>query len=218
MGRQQLFISGLTHEFKTPLTSIIGHSETLLYAKLSEDAAANSLQHIHEQCRWLERLTQKLLRLITLQEEIERREESVEELLEAVRESVAETLEGRQVGLSVTCESGTLAMDYDLTLSMIINLVDNASKASTPGQTVELLAYGRTIEVRDRGIGIAGEEIDRIVEPFYMVDRSRSKRMGGSGLGLALDKTIADAHGARLLISSAPGQGTSVKVVFPDNN
>lgn len=117
MKRQQLFIGGLTHEFKTPLTSIIGHSETLLYTKLSEDVAANSLQHIHEQCRWLERLTQKLLRLVTLREEIERREQPVEPLLQAVQESVAETLEQRGVGLSVTCEMDTLAMDYDLVLS-----------------------------------------------------------------------------------------------------
>lgn len=81
-----------------------------------------------------------------------------------------------------------------------------------------MLAYDRTIEVRDHGIGMAKEELDRVVEPFYTVDRSRSKRLGGSGLGLALVKAIADAHGARLLIVSAPAQGTSVKVIFPDNN
>ena len=218
MKRQQLFIGGLTHEFKTPLTSIIGHSETLLYTKLPQEARDNSLQHIHEQCRWLERLTQKMLRLVTLREAIERREQPVEPLLEAVRKSVAETLEKRGVGLSVACEMDALAMDYDLMLSLLVNLVDNAAKASSQGQIVELSAYDHTIEVRDHGIGMAGEELERIVEPFYMVDRSRSRRMGGSGLGLALVKAIADAHGARLCIDSAPMQGTTAKVFFPDNN
>ncbi len=218
MQRQQLFISGLTHEFKTPLTSVIGHSETLLYTKMPEDVAANSLVHIHEQCRWLERLTQKLLRLVALQDEIELKDESVEALLEAARDSVAETLDQRGVALSVSCGVDTLPMDYDLMMSLVINLVDNASKASARGQTVDVLAYDGTIEVRDRGIGIAAEELDKITEPFYMVDRSRSKRLGGSGLGLALVRAIADAHGARLHIQSTPGQGTSVMVIFSDNN
>ena len=98
MQRQQLFIGAVTHEFKTPLTSVIGHAETLLYTHMPEDVAANSLSHIHEQCQWLERLTQKLLKLITMGEDIAPKEESVGALLAAVSESVSETL-GRRQGL-----------------------------------------------------------------------------------------------------------------------
>jgi signal transduction histidine kinase len=217
MQRQQLFIGGLTHEFKTPLTSVIGHSETLLYTKMPEDIVERSLLHIHEQCKWLERLTQKLLKLITLQEKITLKEESVEALLGLVQDSVAETLQKRGVTLAWQCDLSTLEMDMDLMLSLLINLVDNASKASAAGQTIHIYAHDRSIEVIDQGIGIPEEEISRITEPFYMVDQSRSKSTGGTGLGLALVKRIADAHGASLAIESVPGQGTAVKVIFPDN-
>ena len=215
--RQQLFIDGLTHEFKTPLTSLVGHAETLLYTKMPEDAAQDSLLTIREQCRWLERLTQKMLRLIALQEDIELKEESVAALLDAAGESVAESFSRRGVGLEISCRADTLPMDSDLMLSLLINLTDNASKASAAGQTVALRAYDRTIEVEDHGIGIPAAEISRITEPFYMVDKSRSRKAGGVGLGMALVKRIADAHGARITIESAPGEGTCVCVIFPDN-
>lgn len=215
--RQQLFIGGLTHEFKTPLTSVIGHAETLLYTKMPEDVAERSLTHIHEQCKWLERLTQELLKLITLQEEIELREESVPALLDAVKESVSETLQQRGVILETECGMQKLVMNADLMKSLLINLVDNASKASGPGQLVTIRAHGRTLEVADRGAGIPQEELSRITEPFYRVDKSRSKKMGGAGLGLALAERIADAHGAKMTIESAPGAGTTVRIIFPDN-
>ena len=213
--RQMLFIGSITHEFKTPLTSVIGHSETLLYTKMPEIIVQNSLMHIHEQCEWLERLTQKLLRLITLQEQIDLKEGSVCELLESVKGSMEETLRQREITLRTTCDNSQLLMDADLMLSLLINLVDNAAKASKPGQSVEIHAYNNVLEVTDHGIGIPKEEISRITEPFYMVDRSRNKLKGGSGLGLALVKRIADAHGAQIAVESILGQGTTVKITFP---
>ncbi len=150
--KQQLFIGGLTHEFKTPLTSVIGHSETLLYTKMPDDVVINSLTHIHEQCKWLERLTQKLLALITLQKEIDLKEESVDELLKIVKNDLGETLLKRKINLEISCEVDTLPMDSDLMQSLLINLVDNAAKASKSGQTVIVRAYDHIIEVIDNGI------------------------------------------------------------------
>jgi signal transduction histidine kinase len=180
--RQQLFIGGLTHEFKTPLTSVIGHAETLLYTQMPAEIVENSLLYIHNQCRWLERLTQKLLMLITLQQRIQLKEESVEALLDTVRNSVTETLTKRGVLLEIKTDIPTLPMDFDLMLSLCINLVDNASKASCAGQTVSLLAHGSMIEVIDHGLGIPDEELPRITEPFYRVDKSRSKNWAVSAL------------------------------------
>ncbi len=215
--RQQIFIGGLTHEFKTPLTSVIGHAETLLYTKMPEESVINSLTHIHEQCRWLERLTQKLLKLITLQEDIQLKEESVQALLDAATESTAETLQKRGITLETECSAETLPMDTDLMLSLLVNLIDNASKASKPGQTIRIAAMDHTIEVQDQGMGIPEAEISRITEPFYMVDKSRSKKLGGAGLGLALVKQIAEAHGAQMMIQSTRGKGTRIRIIFPDN-
>ncbi len=213
--RQNLFIGGLTHEFKTPLTSVIGHSETLLFTKMPEDIVENSLAHILEQCKRLERLTQKMLRLITLQEDIELWEESVSELLDSVKSSVDEGLKQRHMNLQVFCDVDTLPMDFDLMQSLLINLVDNAAKASQEGQTIEMRAHGSTITVRDHGAGIPKDELSHIFEPFYRVDKSRSRQSGGAGLGLAVVQRIAQAHGAQITVDSIPGEGTTVNVIFP---
>ena len=210
--RQQLFIGGVTHEFKTPLTSLLLNADTLQNAYMEEEERMASLANIERQCKWLEQLVQKLLKLITLDQELEWKTVSVPELLNRVQESVAETLHSRGVGLEVHCGTDTLRLDADLMQSVLVNLVDNAGKASASGQTVTLSAYDNVLEVKDHGIGIPKEALDRITEPFYMVDKSRSKKNGGVGLGLALVKEIVKAHGAQLEIESALGQGTTVRV------
>lgn len=215
--RQQLFIGGLTHEFKTPITSMIIHSDTLLSADLSKEDAQNSLIHIHAQCRWMERLTQKLFKLITLEENIKIKSENVKTLFDDIIESTAETMRERDTPLKSECNIETLKMDYDLMKSLLINLIDNASKASEPGQPIILRAYANALEVRDSGKGMPQGEIERITDPFYMVDRSRSKKTGGSGLGMALVKRITDAHDAQLVIDSQINAGTTMKVIFPEN-
>ena len=223
--RQQLFIGGLTHELKTPMAAMMLHTDTLLTADLTTEEANKSLRHLYEQCRWLERLSQRLLKLLTLGEKIEVQPVKVQELFDDVHESTAEMLRKRNTPLVSECEIEALDMDYDLMKSLLINLVDNASKASKVGGEIRLRAYCHkdntyaggtfyTLEVSDCGAGIPKEEIERVTDVFFMVDRSRSKKLEGSGLGLALVKSIADAHKATLKIESELGAGTSVKVTF----
>jgi len=212
--RQQLFIGGVTHEFKTPLTTVILNADTLQNAYMDEDEKQTALSYIERQCKWLERMTQKLLKLITLKQDMELQPASVPKLFERVEESVAETLRQRGTRLLSDCQIDMLNMDSDLMQSVLINLVDNASKASTPGQAVAMRAYGDVIEVSDHGMGIPQSELERITEPFYVVDKSRSKKLGGSGLGLALVKEIVNAHGAMLEIESNVGVGTTIRVRF----
>ncbi len=214
MLRQRLFIGGVTHEFKTPLTTMILNADTLQNTYLSEDEREQAISYIEKQCKWLERLTQKLLKLITLHEDIEKKRTSVPVLLTRVKESLTEILRQRKTPLTIDCETQTLAMDIDLMQSALINLIDNASKASKPGQIITVKAYENTIEVQDRGYGIPESELIRITEPFYMVDKSRSKKHGGSGLGLALVKEIVAAHGAVLAFESIEGEGTHVCIKF----
>ncbi|NLJ41377.1 MAG: HAMP domain-containing histidine kinase [Clostridiales bacterium] len=213
--RLRLFIDGVTHEFKTPMTSMLIHTDTLLSMDLDEENKTLSLLHIHEQCRWLERLTQKLLKLTALEEEVDKSPESIEELFLDVSNTMAETLAKRNISLKTYSSVERLNLDYDLIKSLLINLLDNASKASKLGQHIELKAYGRTIEVKDFGIGISKEEIDHIMDPFYRVDSSRSKGKGGSGLGLALVERIAHGHDAQIFIHSEIGEGTSFQIKFP---
>lgn len=212
--RQRLFISGVTHEFKTPLTTVILNADTLQNAYMDEKERQTALSYIERQCKWLERMTQKLLKLITLKQDIELKPSSVPQLFERVEESMAETLRQRDTRLISECKLNTLSMDAELMQSVLINLVDNASKASAPGQAVTMRAYDDVIEVSDNGIGIPESELARITEPFYVVDKSRSKKLGGSGLGLALVKEIVNAHGAALEIESSVGVGTTIRVRF----
>ena len=213
--RQRRFTSAVTHEFKTPLTGILLNADSLQNTCMSEEEQAEALYAIQEQGRWLERLVQKLLKLLTLCQEIAPEPVLVPELLEAVREGTAEILGQRGVRLDIQCSMETLRGDRDLLLSALMNLVDNASKASQPGSVVWLTAGGNRIEVADQGSGIPPESLNHVTEPFYTADRSRSKRQGGAGLGLTLVKEIAEAHGGTLEVESTPGIGTIVRMHFP---
>lgn len=213
--RQSLFISGLTHEYKTPMTSILLHSETLLTADLDKKSTENSLAHIHDQCRFLEQLTHKMLSLLVLEREITPQKISLPELLEDVSQNCFQNLMDHGTPLTIRCDADSVTGDYDLIKSLLINLIDNASKASEPGQHIHLRAYEKTIEVADNGVGIPEDSLPFVFDPFYMSDPSRSKKGGGSGLGLAIARRIAEAHGAKLLIESKPGQGTTVRLIMP---
>ncbi len=216
--RQRLFIGGVTHEFKTPMTGLILHAGLLRRANLSEDERDASLAHIEAQTQWLERLTQNLLKLTTSDEEIELQSVSIPELLEDVKEGIEAKLNERGATLCVQCETDTLVLNPDLMHSLLNNLIVNAANAydaDAPEKPILLTVTGKTFSVSDRGRGIPKEAIDRIFEPFFRVDKSRSKKQGGSGLGLALVKTIADAHGAAITVDSELGKGTTVSVTLP---
>ena len=215
--RQRLFIGGVTHEFKTPLTALLLHSRMLRRANMTDEEKDASLEHIESQCEWLERLVQTLLKLITLEREIERRPCEVDALFDTVRQNTRKSLADRGVTLITHSGGGTLNCNADLIQSLLINLVDNAAKAydaDAQNKTVTLSCYGNVLEVKDYGRGIPKESMERIFEAFYMVDKSRSKKAGGSGLGLALVKKIATAHDAELIIESSIEKGTTVWVRF----
>ena len=118
--------------------------------------------------------------------------------------------------IQVTAEPALLQVEPTLLHTLFYNLLDNARKASPPGSTLELLgqaaSIGYRVQVRDHGRGIPPEAIARLTEPFYMVDKSRSRAEGGAGLGLALCRRIAQVHGGTLSFESQEGEGTTVTV------
>ena len=216
--RQRLFISAVSHEFKTPLSAIILHSDTLLNAKMSPTETTTSIEYIRQESRWLERLIQKFLILISLQERIALEPVRKRVLFDAVKTSMQDSLTGKEVNLVIQSDDACLLMDFDLMKSLLMNLVDNAAKASLMGQSIEISSFGNVIEVRDYGHGIPREDLAHVMEPFFVVDRSRSKKNGGFGLGLAIVSEIAKAHSASIVIESEQNTGTLVRVIFPDNN
>ncbi len=214
--RRMLFMSALTHELKTPMTSIKGNAQTLLATKMDEEEREQALMQIDADCTRVEKLSYKLMQLLVLKQsgEIAPKKQKVSALLAMVQTACAEQIRGRGLSLTVVNHMDTLRMDMDLLCGLILNLIDNAGKASKPGQMIEILAENNTISVKDCGGGIPKSELSRLTQPFYMVDKARSRKQGGIGLGLALAEEIARLHGAHLVFESEVGKGTTVKVVF----
>lgn len=214
-ARQQLFIGSVTHEFKTPLTSLLLNVDTLRTVYLPEEKQAELLDAMSSQLRWLEQMVQKLLKLMTPHKSARIGPSSVPALLAQVEPMAAPIMEKYHTVLEISCAMERLSMDPDLMCSALINLIENSARASAPGQWIRLRAAENTLSVSDSGRGIPREQLGRVTEPFYMGDPSRSKANDGFGLGLALVKEIAAVHGAVLELESTPGAGTTARLVFP---
>lgn len=213
--QRKLLLSALTHELKTPMTAIIGYSESLMRVNLNPKQKDESIAYIHKECRRIERLAQKMMRLIMLHggEAPELSPQPVSALYAAVANTLNEVAEKENIRLIFENRSAcAFNMDVDMMASVLINLFDNARKAGA--KHISIVAKDNRISVIDDGAGIPADEIKKITQPFYMVDQSHSRSSGGSGLGLALCELIIKAHHARLSIDSRLGKGTTVGISF----
>ncbi len=219
--RRELLLGALTHEMKTPMTAIIGFSDSLLTMPLTEEGRMQASYEIHEAALRTERLSQKMMQLIAMNDcpVLVRRALRTDALLTTVRSAVSVHLEEKQLTLLTTAHTDTLVGDSDLLISLLTNLIDNAAKASTPGKTIRVTAEetegAYRLAVSDEGSGIPADKIALVTEPFYRVDKARSRKQGGAGLGLSLCQMIAQAHGGTLNIQSTEGQGTTIAMTWP---
>ena len=214
--KKTLFMGDLTHELKTPMTAISGYSQLLLTTKLSEEHKEEALLYIYEECGRLERLAKKMMKLLELdyEEALDLEEISAEKLFDSVSRSCSQLLKNKKMTLECIQDGEVFMVDVDLMTDALINLVDNGIKASADGSKIVLKAEPKMISVIDYGKGIPKEEQDKILEPFYMIDKSRSRQSGGAGLGLALTATIINKHNCKLVIDSEVGKGTSMILQF----
>ena len=218
-SERKVFIDNMTHEMKTPLTSIIGFSDLLRSARLDDETVHDYAESIYKEGKYLKSISSKLMDLILLRQKPEMTEIDVPRLVEEIDESVRPIASSRQVAFSAASVEAKLVCDRELIKSLLYNLIDNAVKASQPGTCVTLNAYVTQdgvmeFSVADQGSGIPKEELDKIFEPFYRVDKARSRKYGGAGLGLALCMEIAHAHAATLEIESEVGRGTVIRLRF----
>ena len=220
------FVANVSHELKTPLTSISAASETLRDQHLVMDGdGQHFVEVIQRQAERLNRLVEDLLELSRIEHETERGGLHLEihplrPVLESAIQAQSITARERGVQLDLDADAGMTVRCDPLTLEQAVsNLVHNAVKFSPEGGSVTIRAMreasGGVIEVEDRGAGIAAEHLSRLFERFYRVDRGRSRRMGGTGLGLAIVKHIALAHGGRVSVESTPGQGSTFRIHLP---
>ena len=218
--QQKDFVANFSHELKTPMTSIIGYADMLRSAELDEEDAFMASNFIFSEGKRLEALSLKLMDLVVLDKnEFELTRGYARRVLGHVIAVVTPMLEQHGLTLETSIEQYQILYEKDLLLTLITNLIDNARKASESGKTIELTGRkqeGRyRITVTDHGIGIPEEELNRITEAFFMVDKSRSRAQHGAGLGLAIGNKIAQLHGSELHFESKVGEGTSVWFDLP---
>ena len=210
------FVANFAHELKTPLTSIIGYADTIYQKELSKEEVNRAAWQIWNEGMRLEALSFKLMELTVLgRQDFALEEMSGDEVLCDVADGLKFLFAEKNIDFRLTADRAYIWVEYDLLKTLLMNLVDNAIKAGCG--RIEM--YGRKkeaeywISVKDDGCGMEKEEISRITEAFYMVDKARSRRQHGAGLGLALADRIARIHGSGLMFASLKGFGTTVS--FP---
>ena len=207
-------MGAFSHELKTPMTAIIGYADTLRSMQVSPEQQRMAAGYIFSEAKRVESLSRKLLMLMGLTEqETELEPVALEQIFRAVYVALA-PISGR-VKLCFQKSPGVVVLaDKDLLTDLVYNLMHNALKAEPKDQRIYALwCYDGTqvrVTVADKGRGIPADQLSRITEPFYMVDKSRARQQGGSGMGLALCSEIARLHGTKLSFESEEGKGTKV--------
>jgi two-component system sensor histidine kinase VicK len=216
------FIADVSHELKTPLTVLRGNAQVGL-ALGGDCDHAEILEEIVEESKLMSRMVEDLLFLArsdSASPRLDRKTVAVEPVL-AELAGRAEVLV-RELGARLEMElegAGFVEIDPQKIEQAVLILVDNAAKYGPPGGTITLSSSVRSgelrISVEDRGPGIPKEELPRVFERFYRLDKTRSRKLGGTGLGLPIAKTIAEAHGGRVEAASRLGEGTKMSLCLP---
>lgn len=218
------FVANVSHELKTPITSIKGFVETLLEggAIADPDHAEEFLRIIGRQADRLGAIIEDLLSLSRIEQEAEQGKihlvgARIKGILKAAMQVCSTRAEEKHITVGLSCPEDLRArVNGPLLEQALVNLIDNAVKYSGPESSVQLEAGQHdgqvVIKVTDQGAGISQEHLPRLFERFYRVDAGRSRKMGGTGLGLAIVKHIAQAHGGRVDVVSTPGQGSTFSI------
>lgn len=216
------FTANVSHELKTPLTSINGFAEMIETGMTKGEDILKSATIIRKEGNRLLGLIDSIIKL-SLLDDLSIQRELTDIDLFSIAQFVCSNLEliakEKNISLSIIGESTLIKANQRMIEDLVFNLVDNAIKYNTIGGSVNVEIYQdnkwRYIKVKDTGIGIPFEHQNRVFERFYRADKSRSKKVNGSGLGLSIVKHTIEYHGGKLSLSSAEGQGTTIEVMLP---
>ncbi len=210
---RKLLLSALSHEMRTPVTAIAAYAHSLSHVKMTDDQKQEAVAFINDESLRLERLSSKLMQLISLnnRDTLEFTSISSSQLIQSLMPVIAPSAEKKNIEIVYHAQTEVqYHIETDLMICLITNLFDNAAKAGANRIVIGLRE--NEIFVSDNGCGIPEEKLPEITAPFYKLDQSRNTE--GFGLGLALVKRIAEAHGASLVIESAVSDGTKISVKF----
>lgn len=217
--KKQQLMDNMAHELKTPLTSIYGYAQYLRYAKATEEERCEGLMYIMEESGRLARMSETMLTM-RLYEKEERKLEKVSLQVVAARlqKILAGKLQEKNLTIKMEFEEETVFAEETLLISLFRNLLENAIRASNAGDEIVFRSFcendKQVFEVIDYGIGMEEEELERITEAFYRVDKARSRKDGGVGLGLSIVDLIVKRLGGAMTFTSAPGKGTKATVIL----
>ncbi len=220
------FVANVSHELKTPLTSIKGFIETLLDgAVIQRETAMKFLTIIYQEAERLNNIIHDLLDLSKLESgktELRKTTIHLDELLAEIILSVENRLKEKNLELKKELQATLFFGDEDLLREVILNLLDNAIKYTPEGGSILIGSHetseGAVFYIKDTGLGVPKESLPRIFERFYRVDKGRSRAMGGTGLGLAIVKHIIERHGGKVSVISELGKGSQFSFVIPITN
>lgn len=216
------FTADASHELRTPLTVVKGEAEVALRAERNSEAYRETLRRIVEEADYMTRIVESLLFLSRIdagQLRLKGTRVNLTEIAKRVVEELGSWARGKNIRISTHfTNTSFLWGDPERLAQLIRNLLDNSLKYTEPGGniSVEILQNASTVilTVSDTGIGIPASDLPRVFDRFYRVDKSRSRKIGGSGLGLSIVKWIVEAHRAQITVDSEEGKGTTVKVTF----
>ncbi|MGN0150814.1 MAG: sensor histidine kinase [Clostridia bacterium] len=217
------FSANVSHELKTPLTSISGYAQMINNGMAKEEDFLTFTHRIEKEASRLILLINDIIKLSNLDEQDSVVENENIDLDIAAQETIAELEKAatdKNVRIFYSGEETYISGSRTLIGELMFNIIDNAIKYNRDNGTVTVfvgtVAQGAVFSVKDTGIGIPEEDVDRIFERFYRVDKSHSKTVGGTGLGLSIVKHIAICHNAKIDVKSRLGEGTTISVVFKD--
>ncbi|MEA4998820.1 MAG: ATP-binding protein [Candidatus Limiplasma sp.] len=220
-NRQQ-FSANVSHELRTPLTTISGYAELLQTGLAKPEDTPALAGKIHEESRRMLSLIEDIIRLSKLDEGAVGEKQPIDLMLlsQSCANQLSENAARQGVSVQVSGQAAIVQGDRTLLEEMLVNLIDNAIKYNRRGGQVSVTAGTEGgcpfVTVADTGMGIPEQDQDRVFERFYRVDKSRSKETGGTGLGLSIVKHGAQLHGADIALQSKLGQGTVVRLSFPE--
>lgn len=220
MGKD--FVANASHELRTPITIIKGFAETLQdLPELPRDMVVDITEKIVRNCERMDSLVKNLLTLADLENLPDSRFQECDlvALAEACCEVIVSVYENAETTIEKSDESILIAADADILELAIMNLLDNAAKYSNPPARISIKIQQKSSEVilwiSDQGIGIPPADLEHIFERFYTVDKARSRRLGGAGLGLSIVRTIIEKHQGTISVTSEVGKGATFSICLP---
>lgn len=218
------FVANVSHELKTPITSIRGFSETLLQGAMEDEKAREQfIQIILKESERLQSLIHDLLELSKLEKEefqLNIEKVSLEDLIADIFPIVQQQADDKEIELTQLIHNDEpIQADPARLKQVLMNMVTNAINYTPKHGAVRVELYNHSkhmeIAITDTGVGIPEEDLPRVFERFYRVDKARSRNSGGTGLGLAIVKHIVEAHGGWIEVESEYQEGTAFHIYFP---